>query len=64
MFQMFINNNRIEVQISADVAPQMNGLNAFLDSMVQTKQADVAVVAKRVEKKRGRGITAWAKNKR
>lgn len=64
MFQMFINNNGIEVQVSADTPPNMGGLNAFIDSMSATKQqANTEVVAKPIVKKRGRGRPAGARNK-
>ena len=64
MFQMFIHNNGIEVQVNADTPPNMGGLNAFIDSMGATKQqANTEVVAKPIVKKRGRGRPAGVRNK-
>ena len=64
MFQMFINNNNIEIQVSADTPPNMGGLNAFIDSMSAIKQeANKVITAKQIVKKRGRGRPAGVGNK-
>jgi hypothetical protein len=64
MFQMFINNNNIEIQVSADTPPNMGGLNAFIDSMSAIKQeANKVITAKPIVKKRGRGRPAGVGNK-
>ena len=63
MFQMFIYNNGIEVQVNADTPPNMGGLNAFIDSMGATKQQANTEVVKPIVKKRGRGRPAGARNK-